>query len=95
MGFYLCNLKDTKLQDYFGSQTMFSCASNGAFDGSELSEELEKYANSDDHIFAIVDAKGVEHFIKTLKSGNCQGRDVKMLTDVVSEKFREGFMIRG
>lgn len=95
MGFYLCNLKDTKLQDYFGSQTMFSCADNGAFEGSELSAELEKYANADEGIFAVVDANGVEHFLKTLKSGNCHDRDVQLLIHLISKKFSNGFMVRG
>jgi hypothetical protein len=94
MGYYLCKLKDTKLQEYFGSQTMFSCADNGAFEDSTISSDLEDYANSDENIIAVVDANGVEHFINTLKSGKCCGRDVQMLITVISEKYSDGFMVR-
>jgi hypothetical protein len=94
MGFYITKLKDTELKEYIGSQTMYSCADNGAFD-TEVDKELEKYANETDGIFAVVDKSGVCNFLNTLKSGKCKGRDVEKFIKTVEENYMDGFMMRG
>lgn len=94
MGFYIAKIKDDELREYIGSQTMYSCADNGAFD-TEVEKSLENYANETDGIFAVVDKKGVGHFLNILKSGKCKGRDVKNFIKAVEENYMNGFMMRG
>jgi hypothetical protein len=94
MGFYVSKLMDTKLEEYIGSNTMHSCADNGAFN-STVSSEVEKYVNEHQNVYAAVDSTGIEHFLETLRSGRCQGRDIQMLIDAVSTKYLDGFMISG
>ena len=92
MGFYLAKIKDTELHEYIGSQTIHSCANNGAFD-SDVFNDLQEYADLNNNVMAIVDSNGVEHFINTLKNGKCVGRDIELLINVVTEKYSNGFMV--
>lgn len=94
MGFYITNLKDTELKEYIGSQTMYSCADNGAFD-IEVDKELENYANETDGVFAVVDKIGVRHFLNILKIGKCKGRDIEKFINAVEENYMDGFMMHG
>lgn len=94
MGFFITKLKDTKLREYIGSQTMFSCADNGAFD-SKVDKELENYANETDGIYAVIDKNGIDNFLTILKSGKCVGRDVEKFIKAVEENYMDGFMMCG
>ena len=94
MGYYIAKIGERKLNEYIGANTIYSCATNGAFD-CEVSPELEKMANDDDAIYAIVDAKGVEHFLNVIKSGNVIGRDVQLIKNTIEQNYKEGFTIRG
>lgn len=98
MGYYFSKIyteidSKTPLGEYIGSQSVYSCAKNGAFD-STISSELEEIAQEDEEIFAIVDVDGVEHFLNVLKGGNCSGRDIQKMIDIV-ENYKDGFIIRG
>ena len=84
----------TSLGEYVGSQSISSCAGNGAFD-SNVSSELEKLADEDEEIIAIVDGDGVEHFLNVLKSGCCNGRDIQKMIEIVENNYKDGFIIRG
>jgi len=92
MGFYITKLKDTKLGEYIGTQTMCSCADNGAFN-TEVNTDLEAYADENENVIAIVDKSGVSAFLDVLKSGRCNGRDVEKFINIVEEKYMDGFMI--
>ena len=97
MGFHLAKLEivndgNTELIEYIGSQTLYSCADNGAFD-SDVSPEIEEYINKNENIMAAVDKEGVPHFISVLKSGAVTGRDVNKFINVVSEKLTDGFLV--
>ncbi len=94
MGFYITKIGGGEFSEYIGSQTMYSCADNGAFD-SPVSPKFEKIANEDEAIFAIVDKDGVEHFLSVLKSGTCVGRDVEKFIETVENNFQKGFIMRG
>jgi hypothetical protein len=94
MGYYITKLKDNKLNEYIGSQTIYSCADNGAFDGG-ASKELEDYLEENENVVAIVDKSGVDNFLTILKQGNCIGRDVNKFIEAIEENYRDGFMIRG
>ncbi len=94
MGYYITNLKDKGLNEYIGSNTIYSCASNGAFD-SEIDKELEQFYQDDDNIYAVVDESGIDHFLNTLKNGDVIGRDVGLLIEIVIKKYKNGFTIRG
>ena len=93
MGYFISKLNDTKLNEYIGSQTIYSCADKSAFDG-DVSEELEEYADDDESIHAIVDEDGVENFLNILKSGVCSGRDVTKFIEAVEENYMDGFIMR-
>lgn len=92
MGFYITKLRDTKLQEYIGSQTMYSCVDNGAF-SAEVDEELADYANATEGVCAVLDKNGIENFLSVLKSGRCHGRDVSKFIKIVEEKYLDGFMM--
>lgn len=79
---------------YIGSKTTKSLAKNGAFD-CEVSPELETLAISDDNIIAVVDSKGIEHFLSIAKSGKCHGNWLdKVIQAVESDpRIKNGFMI--
>jgi hypothetical protein len=94
MGYYITKLKDTELNEYIGSQTMYSCADNGAFNG-DASKELEDYADENENVMAVVDKSGVDNFLMVLKQGNCRGRDVQKFAKAIEENYRDGFMMRG
>jgi len=74
MGYYITKLEDTKLNEYIGTQTMYSCADNGAFDGN-VSKELEDYAEENENVMAVVDKSGVDNFLMVLTQGKCKGRE--------------------
>lgn len=92
MGFFITKLKEMELNEYIGSQTIYSCADNGAFD-CEVSIELKNYANSHENVMAIVDELGVDEFMRVLKSGKCHGRDISKLIEIINNKYKNGFMI--
>lgn len=92
MGFFISKLKETKLNEYIGSKTMYSCADNGAFN-SVVSEDLMSYADNNPKIMTIVDKNGVDHFLKVLRSGGCSGRDISKFADIIEEKYKDGFMM--
>ena len=94
MGYYIAKIGERKLNEYIGANTIYSCAAHGAFD-CEVSPDLEKMVNDDEAIYAIVDAKGVENFLSILKSGNVTGRDVQLITNIIEQNYKEGFIIRG
>ncbi len=94
MGYYICKLKDLQLNEYIGSQTIYSCADKGAF-SSEVNEDLNKYADNHENVMAIVDEAGVPHFLETLRTKSVAGRDVQMLIETVEKKYQSGFMIVG
>jgi len=93
MGFFIAKIDNTELNEYIGSNTIYSCADNGAFN-CEVSEELEELVNSDESIMAIVDEDGVDHFLTILKSGAILGRDVQKLISIVEEKYKDGFIVK-
>ena len=85
---------ETELNEYIGSNTMYSCADKGAFGGSgDVRKELIDYANTNESVIAIVDESGVEFFLSILKSGNCNGRDVEKFIKAVEENYMGGFMM--
>jgi hypothetical protein len=93
MSFYITKLKDTELKECIGSQTMYSCVDNGAFD-CDVNKDLEDYANENEGVMAVVDESGVDNFLKILKSGVCHGRDVEKFIKAVEENYKDGFMMR-
>lgn len=93
MGFYIYNLNDEGSNDYIGTQTMYSCADNGAFD-CEVNNELADYAEQNEGIMAVVDKNGIDQFLNILKSGVCNGRDIQKFIDIVESKYMDGFIMR-
>ena len=94
MGYYITKLKDTVLNEYIGSRTMYSCVANAAFNG-DVSRELEDYADEHENVMAVVDKSGVDNFLMVLKQGNCKGRDLHKCVKAIEENYRDGFMMRG
>ena len=99
MGYYFTEIctetnDNPALGEYIGTQSIYSCAENGAFD-STVSAELEELARKDEQAIAVVDGDGVEHFLNVLKSGSCSGRDIQKMIEIVENNYKDGFIIRG
>ena len=93
MGFFISKIDNSELNEYIGSNTIYSCADNGAFDG-EVSIELEELSNEDESIIAIVDKNGIDRFLNILKSGKLVGRDVQTFISIVEENYKDGFIVK-
>lgn len=92
MGYNIKPINGGDMNQYLGSPTMMSLAHNGAFD-CEVSQELQDLANTTEGIMAIVDANGVDHFLRVAKSGNCHGNWLQQVIKVVEENYMDGFIV--
>lgn len=62
---------------------------------SDVSKTTENYVNANENVIAAVEKNGVPRFLEILKSGQCKGRDIQMLIEVIEKNYTDGFMVVG
>lgn len=90
MGFHISKVGDTQLGEYFGSNTIFNAAEEGAFD-VVINKETEKLFSPS--VMIIVERNGIDHCLEVLQNTLKPGRDTQKLIKEIQLNYKEGFML--